>query len=169
MLQIFGCTGRASLSTVWNGICTAPRDRLCANSIPLSTAQTAHRILLFPQLHHASQSLAFDMDRVQSWHIEGKLVLFRACLATSEDSITGADQKQKIVLFEMMHRRFSEKEPAADVVVERRYGFHRVESCRKHFTYLSANAQKLGASLRKVPACNPTGVNEESGARWWEG
>lgn len=99
------------------------------------------------------------MGRGKSWDLEENAVLAGAWISASEDPVVGADQKAKM-FFETMHRRFIEKGPPTASVVDGKYGFRTVESCRKHVAELSADVQKFGIALRKIRACNPTGVQD---------
>lgn len=100
------------------------------------------------------------MGRGKAWDSDENMVLAKAWIATSENPIVGADQKSK-TFFDTLHRRVLEKGPPRHTIVNGKYGLRTVESCRKHFTELSADVQKFSVSLRKVHASCPTGVNEE--------
>lgn len=101
------------------------------------------------------------MGRGKSWEGDENEALARAWICASEDPVTGANQTSK-TFCEALYRRFIEKGPPAATVPDGRYGFRTVASCKAHFDVISADAQKFFVSLRKLRACSPTGVSEDS-------
>lgn len=124
----------------------------------MTCTTTDHRATL--KLEAASLHNHRNMGRGKAWDVDENCLLARAWVSASEEPVAGADQKAK-VFFDTMYRRFVEKAPCFGNVVEGKYGFRSSESCLKHVAELSADAQKFEVALRKVLACNPTGVNED--------
>lgn len=100
------------------------------------------------------------MERGKYWDLQENAVLAGAPISESEDHVFGADQKDKM-FFKTMKCHFTEKGPSTAYVGDGKYGLFLIYCSLKYVAELSTYVQKFGIALRRLRACNPTGLQED--------